>query len=393
MSPVAPSRVAAHGPAPRPASRRKARAPAKPASDQVDLRRILEGMVEAGASDLHLSPGVAPRYRVYGSLTPTPNRRALEDGAIARLLESVLAPRQREQLAKSGELDFAFSLPALGRFRGNCYREQAGVGLAIRHIPPSIPSLETLGLPESVLTFADRRAGLFLVTGPTGSGKSTTLASIVAHICARRSCHVLTLEDPIEFVHGKGRALVTQREIGPHAKTFADGLRGAMRQDPDVILVGEMRDRDTIGAVLTVAETGHLVLSTLHTTSATDAVSRIVGAFPATRQSLVRGQLAAVLLGVLRQVLIRRSGRSGRVAAAEVLACTAAARAVIRDDRIHQLPSLIQTGGRAGMRTIDDSLAKLCAAGAVSLSDAIPVADDTKELERKIAAFKKGGAS
>ena len=276
------------------------------------LGALLAEMVERGASDLHLAPGRAPTLRVDGSLTGSRDVAELEADHALDLVRSVLSSLQRRRFEDDGELDFAFEVPDLARFRGACYRQRGKCALAIRHIPPRPPTLAELGLPPAVGRLAERPRGMVLVTGPTGSGKSTTLAALVDRVNRRIRGHILTVEDPIEFLHRSRRCIVSQREIGADAESFSSALRHALRQDPDVILVGEMRDPETIGAALTIAETGHLVLSTLHTNSAADTVNRVVDAFPADRQARVRNQLASVLEGVATQILVPRGSRTGR---------------------------------------------------------------------------------
>lgn len=317
------------------------------------------------ASDLHLTVGVAPVMRLYGQLTPV-GERVLAAADTAQLLAEILPARLAERFADSGEADFAFSVEGLGRFRCNAYRQQGNTALAIRVLPTSPPDLAALGLPAVVRELAVRPNGLVLITGPTGSGKSTTLAAMVRLINETRQCHVITLEDPVEYIHRHGKSIINQREIGSDSRSFASALRAALREDPDVIMVGELRDPETIAIALTAAETGHLVLGTLHTSSAPGAVDRIVDSFPPHQQPQVRSQLAATIQGVVAQHLLPRRDRRGMVVACEVLVGTVAVRALIREGKVHQLVSAIQTGGAHGMRRLDTSLAELYERGLIS---------------------------
>ena len=300
------------------------------------------------------------------------------------LAQSLLTGAQRRRFEDDDELDFSFEIPGLARFRGNCFRQRGRMALSIRHIPQEVAPLEELGLPPILSHFAERPRGLVLVTGPTGSGKSTTLAAMVDRINRSRKGHILTVEDPIEFVHRPRECIVNQREVGTDTRSFAAALKYALRQDPDIILIGEMRDPETIGAALTIAETGHLVLSTLHTNSAADTVNRIVDAFPSHRQTQVRGQLASVLEGVVTQILVPRSSGPGRVVAAEVMVCTAAVRAVIRDDKVHQIRSLMQAGRGHGMQTLNDALARLYLDGEITVEAALKRSPDATEFLRAV---------
>ncbi len=353
-------------------------------ADSPGLEPLLEDMIRRGASDLHLTAGLPPRLRIDGFLADADGWSALEPEDTARLAFSVLTESQEDRFRAENELDFSFGLPELARFRGNCFRQRGSVAMSIRHIPDRTPSLEDLGLPPILNQLAELPRGLVLVTGPTGSGKSTTLAAMVDRINRRRKGHIMTIEDPIEFLHRHRRCLVNQREVGTDTRSFAAALKHALRQDPDVILIGEMRDVETMGAALTIAETGHLVLSTLHTNSASDSVNRVIDAFPSERHAQVRTQLASVLEGVVTQVLIPRAARRGRVAAAEVMVCTAAVRAVIRDEKVHQIRSLMQAGRKHGMQTMNDALSKLYFNGEVTLHAALRASSDPPELLRSV---------
>lgn len=346
------------------------------------LERLLRQMVDLGASDLHLTVGERPKLRIDGTL------REIEDIAVLvatdtdGLAAALLTREQRRRFQEEHDLDFAFDVPDLARFRGSCFRQRGRTALALRHIPHRVGSLEELGLPPIMNRLTTRPRGLVLVTGPTGSGKSTTLAAMVDLINRRRRGHIITIEDPIEFLHPHRRCIVNQREVGVDTPSFATGLKYSLRQDPDVILIGEMRDAETMGAALSIAETGHLVLATLHTNSAADSVNRVVDAFPAHSQHQVRTQLASVLEGVLTQILLPRALGSGRVVATEVLVCTDAIRAVIRDEKVHQIRSLMEAGRKHGMQTMNDSLARLYLNGEVRLETALGGSSDPAALLR-----------
>ena len=353
-------------------------------ADSTGLKPLLDEMVRRGASDLHLTVGLPPRMRVDGSLADASGWNALLPADTELLADSVLSAAQRARFDAVMELDFSFGAPGLGRFRGNCFRQRGHVAMSVRHIPERTMSIEELGLPSILQRLAVRPRGLVLVTGPTGSGKSTTLAAMVDHINRRRTGHIITIEDPVEFLHTHRRCIVNQREVGADTGGFAAALKHALRQDPDVMLIGEMRDAETMGAALTIAETGHLVLSTLHTNSAADSVNRVIDAFPSDRQSQVRTQLASVLEGVATQILLPRATGPGRVPAVEVMVCTAAIRAMIRDERVHQIQSLMQAGRSHGMRTMNDALARLYLNGDVTLETALETSNDPSELLRAV---------
>ena len=354
------------------------------AAPETEMEPLLREMVDRGASDLHITRGQPPMLRVDGALVATAGGRRLDTGRAGRLAASLLTQDQRRQFDAADELDFAFTVEGLARFRGNCSRQRGSVAMSVRHIPLGVASLEELGLPPTVNRMAERPRGLVLVTGPTGSGKSTTLAAMVDQINRRRRGHILTIEDPIEFVHPDRRCIVRQREVGVDTRSFSAALKHAMRQDPDVILIGEMRDTETMAAALGIAETGHLVLSTLHTNSAAESVNRVVDSFESHRQAQVRSQLASVLEGVVTQILVPRAARRGRVVAAEVLVCTAAVRAVIRDDKVHQTGSLMQAGRKHGMQTLNDALARLYLNGEVTLEAALRRSSGPAELLRAV---------
>ncbi len=334
----------------------------------MDIATILQEAAVAGASDVHLTVGLPPVFRVHGELHVQQQWEPLNPEMTVNLVRP-MAGEKWELLRERGEIDLAYSLPGVSRFRVNVFHQRGSVGAAIRLIPRNIPDLERLGLPPVVAELAERQHGLVLVTGPTGSGKSTTLAAMVDRINRERSCHIITLEDPIEYLHQHRRSIVNQREVGADTRSFASALRAALRQDPDVILVGEMRDLETIATAITAAETGHLVLATLHTSSAVQSIDRIIDVFPSHQQGQVRIQLADTLEGVITQQLWLRADRTGRVAAVEVLAATPAVKNLIREGKTHQIISSIQTGGRYGMQTMEMALRQLVARGIIADSE------------------------
>jgi twitching motility protein PilT len=341
-------------------------------------------MIQKNASDLHLTVGDRPKIRVDGDLVNSTFPKPLAPKDTLALAYSILTEHQKKRFETDDELDFSFGVQNLSRFRGNVYKQRGCVAMAIRQIPYEIQSVEKLGLPPIINKLAERPRGLVLVTGPTGSGKSTTLAAMVDKINRERRGHIITVEDPIEFIHRHQSSIINQREVGDDTKSFAAALKYALRQDPDVILVGEMRDLETISAALTIAETGHLVLATLHTNSAAEAVNRIIDAFPSHQQSQVRAQLSFVLEGIITQTLIPRARGKGRVVAAEILVCTPAIRAVIRDEKIHQIYSLMQAGKKHGMQTMNDALQMLYIKNDVTLEEALKRSADPQELLRAV---------
>ena len=358
-------------------------APPKEAPE-LSLRHLLDELIKRQGSDLHITVGERPKIRVDGELMNSQHPNPLAPKDTLSLAYSILTENQKKRFETEDELDFSFGVQNLSRFRGNVYKQRGCVAMAIRQIPFEIHPLDKLGLPPVVATLADRPRGLVLVTGPTGSGKSTTLAAIVDKINRERQGHIITIEDPIEFIHRHRNCVVNQREVGADTKSFAAALKYALRQDPDVILIGEMRDLETISAALTIAETGHLVLATLHTNSAAESINRVIDAFPAHQQSQVRAQLAFVLEGVVTQTLIPRARGRGRSVAAEVMICTPAIRAVIRDAKIHQIYSLMQAGKKHGMQTMNDALQLLYMKGEVTLEDALKRSGDPQELLRAV---------
>jgi len=331
----------------------------------LDIKTILVAAAAAGASDIHLTVGLPPVFRLNGELRVQRQWEPLDTATSTGLVRTLVGERW-EAFQEQREIDLAYSLPGVSRFRVNVFYQRGSVGAAIRLIPREIPSLESLGLPPVVGELAERRHGLVLVTGPTGSGKSTTLAALVDKINRERSCHIITLEDPIEYLHQHRRSIVNQREVGADTPSFASALRAALRQDPDVILVGEMRDLETIATAITAAETGHLVLATLHTSSAIQSIDRIVDVFPPHQQGQVRVQLADTLEGVITQQLLPRADREGRVAAVESLIATPAVKNLIREGKTHQIISSLQTGARYGMQTMEAALRLLVDQGAIA---------------------------
>lgn len=355
-----------------------------PPPQELNLRVLLQEMIQKGASDLHITVGNRPKLRVDGDLVNAQSPHVLNPKDTLQLAYSILTEAQKKRFETEDELDFSFGVQNLSRFRGNVYKQRGCVAMAIRQIPYEIVSIEKLGLPPILNQLAERPRGLILVTGPTGSGKSTTLAAMVDKINKERKSHIITIEDPIEFIHRHNNCMVNQREIGADTKNFSAALKYALRQDPDIILVGEMRDLETIGAALTIAETGHLVLATLHTNSAAESINRMIDAFPSHQQGQIRAQLAFVLEGVITQTLLPRAKRRGRVAAAEIMICTPAIRSVIRDDKIHQIYSLMQAGKKHGMQTMNDALASLYMRREVSLEEALKRSSDPTELLRAV---------
>lgn len=344
------------------------------------LRDLLAEMVERGASDLHLTAGVPPQFRVDGDLDST-GHEALDPESCEKLIYSILRDDQKKRFENERELDLSFGIKSLARFRANVFSQRGVTTAAIRMIPFRIMTVEELGLPRSVCDFAEQRNGLVLVTGPTGSGKSTTLAGLLDKINTERACHIVTIEDPIEYVHLHKKAIVNQREVGSDTNSFPAALKYVLRQDPDVILIGEMRDLETIQAALTIAETGHLVFATLHTNSTYEAINRIVDVFPTNQQKQVLSQLAFVLCGVVTQQLIVRRGGHGRINISEVLCCTPAMSALIREGKTHQIYSLMQAGTKYGMQTMNQALFQAFQSKSIGLEEAISNSPDTQELE------------
>jgi twitching motility protein PilT len=340
-------------------------------SDLTSIDDLLEQMVELGASDLHITVASPPAFRVRGHIVRAENLAPFEPDDTRGLLYRILSSEQQKNFELRRQLDFAYSIPGLARFRVNVYYQREAVGAAFRLIPQDIKSLEELNLPQTLHALAEKPRGLVLVTGPTGSGKSTTLAAIIDEINRTRAEHILTVEDPIEFVHKHKRCIVNQREIGPDAMSFGEALKAALRQDPDVILVGEMRDLETISTALTAAETGHLVFGTLHTQSAPSTIDRIIDVFPPEQQEQVRIMIAGSLQAVVTQTLLPTADGAGRVAALEILFPDDAVRNLIRQAKIEQVYSIMQTGTARGMQTMEQALADLAAKRIVNLEDAL----------------------
>ena len=350
----------------------------------VNLRALLEEMIRRGASDLHLTAGDRPKLRIDGRITNASTNHVLTARDTLQLAYSILTEQQKKRFETEDELDFSFGIKNLSRFRGNVYRQRGCVATAIRQIPFEIKTFEELKLPPIVAKLAERPRGLVLVTGTPGSGKSTTLAAMIDKINREQQGHILTIEDPIEFVHHHRGCMVNQREVGADTQSFSAALKYALRQDPDVVLIGEMRDLETISAALTIAETGHLAFGTLHTNSAAEAINRIIDVFPSNQQAQVRAQLSFVLEGVITQTLLPRAKGSGRVCACEILICTPAVRASIRDDKVHQIYSIMQAGKKHGMQTLNDALYQLYIQGEVTLEECLKRSSDPNELLRMV---------
>ena len=352
--------------------------------DTLNLRQLLEEMIERDASDLHVTAGERPKLRIDGEITNSNVDRTMTPKETLQLTYSVLTENQKKRFETEDELDFSFGIQNLARFRGNGFKQRGCVSLVIRQIPFTVKTFEELGLPPILKQLAERPRGLVLVTGPTGSGKSTTLAAMIDKINKERKGHIITIEDPIEFIHRHQGCIVNQREVGTDTQSFSNALKYALRQDPDVVLVGEMRDLETIQSALTIAETGHLALATLHTNSAAETINRIIDVFPSHQQSQVRAQLAFVLEGVATQLLLPRASGKGRSMACEILVATPAIRALIRDDKVHQIQSSLQAGKKHGMQTLTDSLYQLYMSRQVSMEECLRVAPDQNEFLRAV---------
>jgi twitching motility protein PilT len=346
---------------------------------------LLEWMVGRGASDLHLTVGSQPAIRVNGHLQRLENFPALTAEDARQLLYRILNTEQQKRLEVGRQIDLSYSIPGVARFRVNIYSQRESLAGAFRMIPDSLKTLEELGLPTSLYELANRPRGLVLVTGPTGSGKSTTLAALIDEINRTRADHIITIEDPIEFLHRHKRCVVNQREIGPDATSFADALRGALRQDPDVILLGEMRDLETIATALTAAETGHLVFATLHTQDAASTIDRVIDVFPAAQQGQIRTQLAGTLQGVVAQGLLPTADGQGRVAAIEILLPDDAVRNLIRQAKLEQIYSVMQTNTGRGMQTMEQALADLVLRGVVTRELALSRSSRAEQLDGLLA--------
>jgi twitching motility protein PilT len=350
----------------------------------VNLRQLLEEMIERDASDLHITAGERPKLRIDGDITSANEEHVLTPKDTLQLAYSVLTENQKKRFETEDELDFSFGIQNLARFRGNCFKQRGCVSMVVRQIPFSVKTFEELNLPPVLAKLSEKPRGLVLVTGPTGSGKSTTLAAMVDKVNREWKGHIITVEDPIEFIHRHQGCIVNQREIGTDTHSFAAALKYALRQDPDVVLVGEMRDLETISAALTIAETGHLAFATLHTNSAAESINRIIDVFPSHQQSQVRAQLAFVLEGICTQTLLPKASGKGRVMACEVLVATPAIRALIRDDKVHQIYSAMQAGKKHGMQTLADSLYTHYMNRDVTLEECLRVTSDQNEFLRMV---------
>ena len=350
----------------------------------VNLRALLEEMIERDASDLHVTAGERPKMRIDGDIQNSNVDVVLNPKDTLQIAYSVLTENQKKRFELEDELDFSFGIQNLARFRGNCFKQRGCVSMVIRQIPFTIKTFSDLGLPPVIARMAEKPRGLVLVTGPTGSGKSTTLAAMIDKINKERKGHIITVEDPIEFIHRHQGCIVNQREIGTDTKSFHNALKYALREDPDVVLIGELRDQETIAAALTIAETGHLALATLHTNSAAEAINRIVDVFPAHQQSQVRTQLQFVLEGIVTQTLLPKAKGRGRAMAAEILVITPAIRALIKDNKIEQIKGMMQAGKKYGMQTLNDALYQLYMSREVAVEECLRVSGDPNEFLRMI---------
>jgi twitching motility protein PilT len=349
---------------------------------KMELDQLLTLLVERGGSDLHMTAGIAPCMRINGDLSPIQGMNKLSPVDTETLIRSVVSETLWDRFEKTQELDTAYTLPGVSRFRVNVYRQRGAVGAVFRSIPHKIRSLDELGLPQSVENFAHLPRGLVLVTGPTGSGKSTTLASLLDVANQTRAAHIVTIEDPIEYLHSHGKSVVNQREVGSDTADFAVALKHVLRQDPDIILVGELRDLETTSVAVTAAETGHLVLATLHTQSAAQTIDRLIDIYPPHQQTQIRAQLANCLQGVVTQSLAPRKDGMGRTIVCEIMVATAAIRNLIREGKVHQIPSFLQSGTETGMLSFDQHLAMRYAEQLISKSTALELAHDPNEFKR-----------
>jgi twitching motility protein PilT len=349
--------------------------------NQIRIEPLLDEVIKRNASDLHLQVGLPPMLRVDGALKPATGAEALTEESIETLVFSILDNDQKQILLRDKEFDFSFAFGDLGRFRVNAFHERGNLAAALRLIPSAIMTIDQLGLPAIINKFADFPRGLVLVTGPTGSGKSTTLASIIHKINQEKASHIVTIEDPIEYTHKSIKSLVVQREVHYDTYSFGAALRSSLRQDPDVVLIGEMRDLETIAAAITIAETGHLVFATLHTNSASQSIDRMIDVFPPHQQPQIRSQLSNILMAIVSQRLVPKIG-GGRVAAAEILVVNPAVRNVIREGKSNQLDIIIQTGSESGMQTMDSTLVSLIHSGTITYDEARNYAVDIEELDR-----------
>ncbi len=348
----------------------------------LEIDALLKQAVELGASDLHFTVGAQPMCRLHGELEKLGDTSPLTASSASTLLHSIMTEPQRAKFEQRHDLDFAYDVHGIGRFRVNAFMQVHGVGAVFRVIPEHIVPLEELHLPRSVTEFTRLSRGLVLITGPTGNGKSTTLASMIDHINCHRKAHIITIEDPLEFIHHNKQSLINQREVGSHSDTFASALRSAFREDPDVILIGEMRDLETISLAITAAETGHLVFGTLHTGSAAKTIDRIIDVFPTAQQAQIRTQLSESISGVISQQLLKRLDGSGRIAAVEILIGVPALAHLIREGKTYQIPSIIQTGRREGMQTMDQAIVELLKQGQISPEEAHDKCVDRETFQR-----------
>jgi twitching motility protein PilT len=350
-------------------------------NQELRIEILLEEVVRRRASDLHLQVGLPPTLRIDGSLVPLSGYNVLDESSVEALIFAILDPDQQQILVKDKEFDFSFAFGTLGRFRVNAFHERGNLAAALRLIPNEIKTVTQLGMPPVVMEFANYARGLVLVTGPTGSGKSTTLAALIDKINTERSDHIITIEDPIEFTHKSKKAVVVQREVHYDTYSFSAALRSSLRQDPDVVLIGEMRDLETISAAITIAETGHLVLGSLHTNSAAQSIDRMIDVFPPHQQSQIRAQLSNILMAVCSQRLIPAIG-GGRAVAAEILIANPAVRNIIREGKSHQLDAVIQTSADQGMQTMDRTLVGMVQSGTVTYDEARSFVVDLAEFDR-----------
>ncbi|MBQ7174932.1 MAG: type IV pilus twitching motility protein PilT [Lachnospiraceae bacterium] len=350
---------------------------------QIDpqLKHFLALAMEMGASDIHISVGTPPVVRLNDQIIPMKDQPRLMPDDTKRLLFSIIDEDHMTSLLENGETDLSYGIPELGRFRVNVYKQRGSFAAAIRIMHTTVPDPADLRIPQTIIDLYKKKSGLVLVTGPTGSGKSTTLAALIQQVNLNRCCHVLTLEDPIEYLYRHDRSLVDQREIGLDSRSFATALRAALREDPDVILVGEMRDLETIATAITAAETGHLVFSSLHTNDAASTINRIIDVFPENQKDQIRTQLSMVTESVISQRLLPRADGKGRTACFEIMHCTPAIRSLIRENKIHQIPGIIQTSSRAGMITMDEALFQAVCEGRISRTTALEYAADISALD------------
>lgn len=365
----------------------------KVGNENIQIQQLFKVMVESKASDLHLSVGVPPALRINGTIVKV-KTGSLAPEDTKRLIYTVLTEEQKNEFEKNLELDFSFGIKGLARFRANVFYSKGGVAAVFRQVPNIIPDFKSLGLPNILLKMTDISNGLILVTGPTGSGKTTTLASILDRLNEEEAGHIITLEDPVEFVHAHKSSIVNQREVGTDTLSFKNGLRSMLRQDPDIVLIGEMRDADTVSAALTIAETGHLVFGTLHTNSCVQTINRLINVFPADQHSQVRTLLSFVLQGIVAQQLLQRANEQGRVLVQEILIPNPAIRNLIREEKLHQVYSQMQIGqDQTGMITMNQSLLKCVERGDITPAQALSYSPMIEEMESMLEQKRKVGSS